>query len=405
MTAIVVRTLGVEEAAVVLVAMSFGVPLSQIAKMGQDTILVRTIPVMGRAEAAAALTRALTLALIVGLAVAGATTPVALALFAPGERMIVSFGLLAVPFTAILFVLAGALRGMRSPELAAVAESGIVAWLLTLLLLIAPPFDELGAIQLYVAAACAGAALVVGWTYARVLKALAEQSTKPHPERARGRVSTIAILTGYSVSAFLAAYLPMYALLRAGDSDATTALSIALRVGSLLTLPMAVQVSVIAPAIVRAIHASDNDKLSSMLIRSSRVGLVFAAVGVILTLLAPGIVLGIFGLGPEGTAVYAIRLLALSSLVSILLGPVQTTMLWAGFERVVFVSSAAALVGGALTLVFVGGTLGGIQAAWFSALAMLLPQFWFFALLINKGVISSDLAKLLSVRAAHNAHR
>jgi hypothetical protein len=400
MSVLVVRGLGVVESAPFLLAAAAVLPLSILGRLGTDISIARRLPNVSDPDTARSiLRRSLALAVAGSLAVSALATAIYASVVAEIVPSI-PITLLAVALHSGLITSVAALKSMGKPSLATAFENGAVPLLVSIGILFARPTTSTDMAVLYLGASSIAFLTVLPlFSRERLRRALAAVQVGPastHPAIAadrRGETHPVDVgAIGFGAAAYLGVWAPQAVLYFLGAPEDVTYLSVGLRISSLLTLPLAIQVAVIAREVAR-VPTHDRALLSDLLRRSTRGSFALSTVAYVVLIVAfPESVLGVFLTDDvPRKALTALWVLGSAQWISAAIGPSAFTMQILGRSTLALVASLPVFVATLVALFVLDPSLSLVSVSIAAGSSLLVPQLTLGLLLARRGVATSDV--------------
>lgn len=319
-----------------------------LALIGQDYVILRSVAgelKIGKHGVARAVVRQSTLiagcgSVIVALAIAGGATLLSRRIGGSAEML-----MLVAPAVAGVVLARAASWALRATGNIVVSQAleGITTPAIILLALLAfVPFGQLPSIatvgSLYVAASFAGAA--IGWiAWRRVTR---DWPAREHVPAGPLLIAGVPMLVS-TVSNSAADWAAMFSTNLFAGAAAAGQLRVALQLMLAVTLLTSSFDAILGPQVAGAWRVGDENALRRIY-RKATLGMTAAAAPILLLeLLAPRWLMGLFGAGFVDGAV-ALQILAVGQLLAIAGGPIGTLLIMSGHDKLLIAYSLASLV-------------------------------------------------------------
>lgn len=349
------RAVGVREFGALVLAMTVTQTAGVFARFGLDIASLR-----GSAEARAAGENGVGRMLLTGCAVAAALSIIGMSVlllfyrdaFAGVNRLV----LIALPVIAITPIFAGTLRGFGGVRLAAVGESIVEPVLALLMVLVALRTGSAGWASASLLVSTFGVLLFCAIFLRRQGAFHAGNASPPALLRLGGAVVAVVGLNA------LGNALDIMILGRAGAIAQVALYAAALKIGRALLLVADANTLAVGPAIPRLLRDGDLEHLGLMYRTSSRWIALITAPGALILLIAPQLVLRLFG--PQFAAAAPIlRIHVIAFALFAFAGPAKVYLLMSGHEHFLTKNAALNVATTAVLMIALIPLYGGIGAA------------------------------------------
>ncbi len=333
------RALGADGYGVVALALCLQAAAMVLGRVGLDTIVMQVggpLQAAGRRAPLAGLYRRAALTAIVASAVVAAVLAISAEFLAtrvfnePALTALLPWLALSVVPGSLAWVQAGMLKTLERPAQAYWVESALLPLAMCLVLVgVAPGLaaDPEGLARLYLVATCV-AALIGARLVDRCLPRSAARKAASLP---RFGADCVAV-TGIDVLNFMIAWSATVIVAAAANSTETSLFSVANRLVLQIGTVLIVLGNVYAPRFAALHEQGNRHQLENLARRVSRTMIGISALPVVGMLLAPGLLLSVFG-EEFVVAESTLRLLTLGQLVNALTGPGGYLLVMAGRAR------------------------------------------------------------------------
>lgn len=372
------------------VAVAIIVAAATMGRLGTETTVMRAATGAGVTNHAH---RAQFIACVAGTLLFGFVAASAFVAFVikevpPSESVVIGMSVVCAVVASGVGVLEGALlKGSGFVSHGIIVEMGIAPTLTSFVVALGGPSQSLQHVIVVYSIACVIQA-VAGVVVARRGLTDCVEAELPPPWTPTVISNHLSIAVTTTVF-YLLTWLPVLMLGFLSTSSEAAIFSVAARLSGFLSLPASIQESINAPRIASAFNAGDRATASSICMTMSRVSLALSAIPGLFLIVAPGLILSLFGSDYSSSATVQLRLLSASSLLILAIGPVNSAMLMTGLERFSGLLAVACALISAFTLAVVVPEWGSVGGAAVHAVIMPLYAIGAMAVVASRSRFST----------------